>query len=788
MLLACAVLAVGLAFSLAGAALWRASVRSHNSEQFQTTSTDVNETLETLLNRDADFVSTLRAVLAMQPHLNASRFNRWFNALEGRRHQVGGLGTTVVEAVSARRLKAFLARRNVDPAFRALVGGTIVPVARSGRTRYCLLTAGGTVTPSNPSSGALVQGDWCDPNSPIGGYRVAETVHAHVMRSTTDSGQLLVTPVTAQGVSTLFFEAAFYRRGAPLGSVAQRRAAIAGWVDSSFDIAALLRQAIGVHRGLNLTLFHTNPGQQERLIGRVGGTVEADSLVHDTTIQIDGRWRAVVRGSAVTGGLSPDVQGALVLTVGALMSSLLFSLILVLARSRERAFGIVREKTGELRHQALHDALTGLPNRVLALDRAQQMLARARRNEASVAALYIDLDGFKHVNDTFGHAAGDELLRTVAERLMTVVRDADTAARLGGDEFVVLLERSINEVAPELVAERVLEVLGQPYDMRDKLGRKLSVTASIGIATGVRATADELLRDADLALYEAKAAGRSRYTMFESSMQASSQNRLTLEMDLADALESGQLFLLYQPTFDLRSERMIGVEALIRWRHPVRGVVAPQDFIPIAEQTGLVVPIGRWVLREACRQAALWHEQGHCIGVAVNVSARQLDDDTLIDDVRGALADSGLAPAALTLEVTETALMRDTDATAARLCLLKELGVRIAIDDFGTGYSSLAYLRQFPADALKIDRSFVEGVATSEASAALVHTLVQLGKTLNIETLAEGIEDRAQLHTLQREHCDQGQGFLFARPLDVRGVEALFDPSGTAPAPHILSA
>jgi diguanylate cyclase (GGDEF)-like protein len=473
--------------------------------------------------------------------------------------------------------------------------------------------------------------------------------------------------------------------------------------------------------------------------------------------------------------LSWSGSGLLVIVGGSIVSVLLFALILVLARSRERALGMVHEKTGQLRHQALHDALTGLPNRVLALDRAQQMLARAHRQQIPVAALYVDLDGFKHVNDTFGHAAGDELLRIVAARLMTVVRESDTAARLGGDEFVVLLEGSTLDAGPELVAERLLEVLRQPYDMSEQLGRQLSVTASVGIAVGARASADELLRDADLALYGAKTSGRNRYALFESSMQTTSRDRLTLEMDLADALERHQLFLLYQPTFDLRSESVIGVEALIRWRHPTRGVISPVEFIPIAEQSGLIVPIGRWVLQEACRQASTWHRHGHRIDMSVNVSARQLDDDELIEDVRHVLQESGLDPAALTLEVTETTLMRDADATAKRLRLLKELGVRIAIDDFGTGYSSLAYLRQFPADALKIDRSFIGGIATSKASAALIHTLVQLGKALEIETLAEGIEDQAQLETLQRERCDQGQGFLFSRPLDANAVESFLN-------------
>jgi diguanylate cyclase (GGDEF)-like protein len=400
-----------------------------------------------------------------------------------------------------------------------------------------------------------------------------------------------------------------------------------------------------------------------------------------------------------------------------------------------------------------------------------------------VAALYVDIDGFKHVNDTFGHAAGDNLLKIVATRLAGVVREGDTAARLSGDEFVVLVEGSALDAGAELVAERLLEVLRQPYDISGNIKRQLSITASIGVASGLRGNAVELLRDADLALYEAKAAGRNCYVLFESGMQTAAQDRLTLEMELAEALENEQLFLLYQPTFDLQSESVIGVEALIRWRHPTREVIPPIDFIPIAEESGLIVPIGRWVLEEACQQAATWHRQGRRIGMSVNVSGRQLDHDELIEDVRHALEQSGLDPDALTLEITETTLMRDAEATAQRLRELKQLGVRIAIDDFGTGYSSLAYLRQFPVDALKIDRSFIGGIAASKEAAALIHTLVQLGKTLEIETLAEGIEDQIQLETLQREHCDHGQGFLFSRPLDVSAVEAFLQASNTSIQP-----
>jgi diguanylate cyclase (GGDEF)-like protein/PAS domain S-box-containing protein len=431
-----------------------------------------------------------------------------------------------------------------------------------------------------------------------------------------------------------------------------------------------------------------------------------------------------------------------------------------------------------LRHQASHDTLTGLPNRMLVLDRAQQMLARARRKGSPVAALYIDLDGFKHVNDTFGHAAGDTLLRLVASRLSSAVRAEDIAARLGGDEFIVLVDGSTLDCGPELVAERMLGVLEQPYEIAG-VERQLTLTASIGISVRMRGEADELLRDADLALYEAKALGRNRYVLFEAGMQTSSQDRLTLEMDLAEALQREELFLLYQPTVDLHSERVIGVEALIRWRHPTRGVLAPSEFVPIAEESGLIVPIGRWVLAEACKQATSWRRRGHMIGMSVNVSTRQLESDQLIDDVRIALKENDLEPATLTLEVTETTLMREADASAKRLADLKALGVRIAIDDFGTGYSSLAYLRQFAADTLKIDRSFISGIAASTESAALVRTLVQLGKTLGVETLAEGIENEPQLQQLRRERCDHGQGFLFSPPLEAEAMEAYLEGAGS---------
>jgi diguanylate cyclase (GGDEF)-like protein len=771
-LIAVVILVIGLALSILGAEAWHSSVRESQTAAFASAATEVSATTETLLRRDTDFLATLDTVLTMRPDLGQSDFSRWYAGLEGWERQAGGLGTAVIRSVPRSQLSSFLARRNAQDEFRALVSDTILPVRADGRSRYCLYSTGESIVGSlSPQLAREVQGDWCEATSPIGRIQVPR------QDLVAETGGLVVFPGGEAGHETLYLERAFYSPGGEVGTAAQRREAVKGWVISSFAIPALLDKALEGQHGLAVSLYHANTSRGTELIGREGPRSPRGAYSQTSVANIEGPWSISVRGTVAT-GLSAGAQSLIVLAIGIVVTLLAAALALVLTRSRERALGMVEEKTGELRHQALHDALTGLPNRILALDRAEQMLRRARRQNTAVAALYLDVDGFKRVNDTFGHAAGDELLRTVADRLSGVVREGDTAARLAGDEFVVLVEGSTLDAGPELVAERLLEVLRQPCDMTATIGRQLSLTASIGVCSGPRDTAEELLRYADLALYEAKTSGRNRYAMFESSMQVTMQDRLTLEMDLAEALDQEELFLLYQPTFDLRSEEIVGVEALLRWAHPTRGTIPPDEFIPIAERSGLILPIGRWVLHQACRQAAIWQGQGHGLGIAVNVSARQLESDELIDDVRDTLEASGLEPSSLTLEVTETTLMRDTQATAGRLHALKELGVRIAIDDFGTGHSSLAYLRQFPADSLKIDRSFISEIASSKESTALIHTLIQLGRTLHIETLAEGIEDRAQLQTLQRELCDQGQGFLFSHPLSPDSLEEFLATAG----------
>jgi diguanylate cyclase (GGDEF)-like protein len=501
-------------------------------------------------------------------------------------------------------------------------------------------------------------------------------------------------------------------------------------------------------------------------------------------------WRDVMadtlRECAAELSISPEVLRK---TLDMLQVSLDFSLLRICESfevERKRTDDELTRREEELAFLATHDPLTELPNRTLILARLEGMLARGARTNAATAALFIDLDDFKSVNDTLGHAVGDELLESVAARLKGVVREADALGRLGGDEFVVIAEELAPGAGPELVAERLLAALAPPFTLGEDKDVCLSVSASIGIASGHHTSAGDLLRDADIAMYRAKWDGRNRFAVFETGMQDSVQERVQLESDLRSALEKGEFLLAYQPTLDLSEMRPTGVEALIRWNHPTRGLVQPDAFIPLLEETGLITEVGRWVLDEACQQAAAWNLAGKSIMMAVNVSGRQLDDDQIIRDLKHALKQSGLDPAALTIEITETTLMRNVEETAERLGAIKQLGVRVAIDDFGTGYSSLAHLQRFPVDALKIDRSFITGLQHNKEGETLIRTLVQLGKALSIETFAEGIEVQQELSLLRAEDCDSGQGFLFARPLDAGDTETFFESwsQSTTPSPR----
>jgi diguanylate cyclase (GGDEF)-like protein len=468
-----------------------------------------------------------------------------------------------------------------------------------------------------------------------------------------------------------------------------------------------------------------------------------------------------------------------VLLVGTVVSLLFGAVTYRLGTGTARWRLLIDKRNDELHFQALHDSLTGLPNRALIMDRIDQLLARNRRSGTVGAALYIDIDDFKLVNDSLGHETGDRLLVAIAARLASTLRGADTIGRMGGDEFVVLIDGSDPMVAPELVAERLLDVMQEPFELEGSL-TSLHANTSIGIAVGDRATGGELLRDADIALYKAKGEGKNRFEFFHPKMQSEIGRRLRLEFDLRSALAGDQFHLVYLPIYNLDDLSVVGVEALLRWQHPAEGVLGPEEFIPILEQTGQIREVGVWVLREACRQMALWHSRGDTLNLSVNISARQLDDDRIVEHIRHALHMSGLHPNSLIVEVTEGALMRDGNAAARRMRAIKDMGVSIAVDDFGTGYASLAYLQQFPIDCIKIDKSFTSAIVASPESLTLIRTLVQLGKDLGLKTLAEGVETVGEMDLLRADLVDEAQGYLFARPLEAE----LFESQLLAPIRH----
>ena len=428
-----------------------------------------------------------------------------------------------------------------------------------------------------------------------------------------------------------------------------------------------------------------------------------------------------------------------------------------------------RQSEVKIEYMAHHDALTDLANRVLLNDRLEHALARIQ-NDQMVAVHHLDLDQFKSVNDTFGHPCGDRLLRIVAERLRCLVAESDTIARMGGDEFVIVQAAIADPADATSLAQRVIGALSEPYDID---GQQAVIGVSIGISVGPGdgSNTDKLLRNADLALYRAKSDGRGTFRFFEPAMDLQMQTRRVMEQDLRKALPGGEFELHYQPVVNLASKEISGFEALIRWNHPGKGLISPAAFIPLAEEIGFIVPMGEWVIRQACATAAQWPDHLH---VAVNISAIQFRSPGLMQVIVGALAASGLAPTRLEIEITESVLLHDKDATLAVLHQLRALGIRIAMDDFGTGYSSLTYLQSFPFDKIKIDRSFVKNITENASSLNIVRAVAALANGMGMTATAEGVETAEQLDSIASEGCTEMQGFLFSKPLPAAEIERQF--------------
>jgi diguanylate cyclase (GGDEF)-like protein len=704
---------------------------------FHLTSAEIASTLKLAIQHEEDLVVSTSAYVTRNPLGSAADFDRWAESARAMQRYPELLNIGLVALVPASHLAEFEKRLAADPV-RPLGPQTVGPrgplqiLPPGNRPYYCFAVAGLARSAATYIPAGL---DYC--------------ALAPALATGRDTGLASYAPFV-NGTTTLGVSTPVYRGGVVPPTVPARRHAFMGWLGELLVPNVVLERALEGHPNLAVTFRYSAPDTH---VAFMSG--KAPSRPQTTTIDLHNGWTVQTFGAAVATGVFHNAHALTLLVGGTMLSLLLGLLVLVLGTSRRRALSLVHEKTRELSHQALHDMLTGLPNRALVLDRAEQLLARTARQPDRVAgALFIDIDGFKHVNDNLGHAAGDQLLRTVGQRLQGAMRAQDTVGRLGGDEFVVLVEST---------ADRLTEVLREPVELDD--GRKIfSVTASIGVAVGQHASPDALLRDADLALYAAKAAGKDRYALFEASMYAGVEGRRELEADLSTALQEDQFFLVYQPIFEVPGREAVGVEALIRWRHPTRGVVLPDNFIPLAEESGLIVPIGRWVLDEACRQVAEWAATGLEIGMSVNVSAQQLGRKGFDEDVRQALRHSGIDASWLTLEITESTLMRNVSEACEHLATIRALGVRLAIDDFGTGYASLSNLQRVPVDVLKIDMSFVAALNDGGQSRELLQAILGVGQALSLTVVAEGVEDEGQLTALEEMGCQMAQGFLLERP------------------------
>ncbi|MHB8240741.1 MAG: bifunctional diguanylate cyclase/phosphodiesterase [Solirubrobacteraceae bacterium] len=749
----------GIVASVLGAKAVARSDADKARLSFNLSSAEIASTLKLAIQHEEDLVVSASAFVSEHPNTSAAGFDIWAESVHAMQRYKELQDIGLVAMVPAAHLSTFQARMAAHP-LRPLGPKSVGPVESpqvlpsGSRPFYCLAVAGLARNAKTYLPGEL---DYC---------ALAPTLVA-----TRDTGLASYAPFVAAGNSALAVETPVYRGGTTPTTVAARKHAFLGWLGELLVPKVVLGRALEGHQSLAVSFHFDSP---ESHVAFTSGKVKRGE--QRSKINVRNGWSVESFAPRPSTGVS-DNWHALTLLIGGTLVSLMFGLLgLALGTGRRRALALVREKTRELSHQALHDTLTGLPNRALVLDRAEQLLARSARRPGTLSgALFIDIDGFKHVNDNLGHAAGDQLLKTVGERLQLAVRDHDTVGRLGGDEFVVLVDSTTDETALDRLADRLTEVLREPVVLDD--GRKVfSVTASIGVAMGQYTTPDGLLRDADLALYAAKAAGKDRYALFDASMYAGAEGRLELENDLGMALQRNQFFLLYQPIFDLPSQGIVGVEALVRWHHPERGVVAPDSFIPLAEESGMIIQIGRWVLEEACRQAARWSAEGLEVPIAVNVSAHQLSRKGFADDVRLALESSGIAPSLLTLELTETTLMRDVASASEALKAVKALGVRVAIDDFGTGYASLSQLQRMPVDILKIDRSFVAALNDGGQSRELLQAILGVGEALSLSVVAEGIEERNQMTTLEEMGCEMAQGFLMGKPGPAEAIEQLLAP------------
>jgi diguanylate cyclase (GGDEF)-like protein len=734
---------------------------------FPRTSATIASTLKLAIQHDEDLIVSASTFFASNPRASAAEFDAWVKWTQTlhRYPELEKLG--LVALVRSPELAAFRARIAAH-ARQPLEAGSAPPNVGSvavahagGRSFHCYAAV---ELARGPATRSGLGADYC-----------ALTPR---LLSSRDSGLSVYAQASVARGQGLGVETPVYRGGMPPSGFASRRAAFVGWLREVLAPQVVLGQVLRDHPQYAARLsYKTSPSQ----------VLFTDGIppfgAQSKTINLHDGWTVRTSGPAPAGGgVFTDGSALALLIAGSLLGIVLGLLVFVVGSGRARALA---PEAGEGSHEDLYDPLTGLPNRALTLDRAERMVARAGRQPGMLAgALFIDVDWLKDVSDKLGQQAGDQLLVAVAQRLEQVVRAGDTIGRLGGDQFVVLVESAARGVRLDSLALRAIEALNEPVEL-DGFGPSFLVTASIGVAYGPYTTPDELLRDAQLALQAAKEAGKNRYTIFNANMRSMVESRGVLEIELNAALVEQQLFLLYQPIYDLTARKLVGLEALIRWLHPNRGVLAPTEFIPLAEETGLIVPIGRWALEQACSRAAAWNVVGHRVGVTVNVSANQLHRDGFATDVRRALQQSGLEPSLLTLDIAETTVMSDVAAAGERLREIKQLGVRIAIDDFGNGYAHRSDLQKVPLDFLNVDRSALAKSDGEDYRSWLFEAILAFARDLSLTVIAKKIETPEQMSAAQEIGCTMAQGFFMAGPTPADAVESLFEADFPAAQPAV---
>jgi diguanylate cyclase (GGDEF)-like protein len=770
---------VGTVGSVLGARSVAHSDANKARQASKQTSADIASTLKLAIQHEEDFAIGAGTFFSGNPKATPAEFEAWARYGDGFHRYPELAKLSLVTLVPAAALPAFEAKLSGHPlkpptlthrtvrGVRVVVSTPAAPtlhvVPAGKRPVYCFALA------SLPKSSARY--------TPAGLDLCAVTPGLLASR---DSAKDLYSSIASNRTPAVGIARPVYKGGVPPSGFSARRDAFVGWLREVLLPTVVLQQALQGHPDGAVRLRHRT-GSSSAVF--TGGAPQSGA--ETTTANLHGGWTARTFGGPVDAGVLADWHAVVLLIAGILLSLMLAVLVVVLGAGRPRAAAAPAPKAREVPHEDLYDALTGLPNSALMMDRAQRTLARASRESGLLAgALFIDIDWFENVNEKLGQAAGDELLTTVAERLETVIRAGDTVGRLGGDEFVILVESAARGARLDSLARRVIEALHKPVTI-EGFGPSIFLTASIGVAFGRYETPDELLRDARLALEASKAAGKDRYTLFNANMRSVIEGRGVLEVELNAALQSKQLFLLYEPIHDVASQKVVGLEALLRWRHPTQGVLGPDSFMALAEETGLSVPIGRWMLEEAATRAAAWNVAGHRVSVSVPVTANQLGRDGLATDVRRALLQSGIEPSLLTLEISESAVMREIEVVAARLQEMKQLGVRIAIDDFGSGYAHHSDLQRLPLDYLIVDRASLAASDDEDYRSWLLQAILVLGRDLSLTVIAKGVGSQEELLTLQTMGCTLAQGPFLGDSVPAEAVvERLLDdglPSGTIP-------